>query len=433
MYPSPLPSSIIKSLRLFCDTDGLLRCNTRIPVGATSYSASNPILLPKVSILAQIYIMHVHLSLCHGTVRDILSYLREEFWIPQARQLIRSVLSACLACKKATAKPYPQLPPPVLPKSRTERIDVFNHVGLDYAGPFYVKETRRSKKVEKAYVLLFTCAVSRAVHLELVARLDVAEFSMGFRNFVSRRGVPSLIRSDNALSFKRVAKELDQILTHPKMEKYIGDHRIRWEFYLERAPWWGGFIERLVGVVKRSLLRVVGKTTMHRPELTTLLYEIEAVVNSRPITYLYDRVDEGEAITPSHLVTGKSLVQLPPLHEVRVDYLDPQLCRERLKWLDKRKTDFWNRFVKEYLTELTQHHANVKLPDSTRQVAVGDVVLVKREKLPRAYWKVGLVQSVNPGRDGVVRSASVKLSSGKHREKYKVINRSPSHLVPLEI
>ena len=435
-----VPSGIIRSLRLFMDTNGILRVGTRIPNGVCTENRRTPVLLPNKSKFTQLYLDFVHRSLCHGGVRDMLSHSRGDFWIPKSRQVMRGLVSACLNCRRVMAKPYPVLEAPVLPLSRTERVDSFDNVGLDYAGPIYIKQGR---KLEKAYILLVTCAVTRAINLELVMKLNVQEFMMGFRKFVARRGVPSVVKSDNAKSFGRVAKEFHEILSHPKMEKYIGDHRIKWEFYLERSPWWGGFIERCVGTVKRSLVEVLGKASnrLTRDELTTLLYEIEATVNSRPITFLYDRVEEGEPITPSMLLTGKNLRQLPPMWEVRVDRKEPQTCRDRLKFLEKMKTYFWNRFYKEYLAELTERHAQVKLSNGTRQAKVGDVVLLKSELLPRNYWKMGRITDTKPGKDGIVRSVQVKVVTGveksrkrmKNRKiKYSHLNRAPRHLVPLE-
>ena len=427
-----VPSSIVRSLRLFIDRDGVLRSDTRIPEGVMAYGACKPMLLPKESVLTKLYIQFIHILLCHGGVRDVLSHIRSEFWIPQGRQVVRGVIRSCVPCRKIMAKPYPTQESPKLPITRTQKVEVFENIGLDYAGPIYIKQSKRGK-LQKAYILLITCCVSRAIHLELVKKLNVSEFMMGFRRFVSRRGIPSVVKSDNAQTFKCVAKEFNKILSHPKMEKYIGDHRIKWEFYLERAPWWGGWIERLVGIVKKHLRKVIGKDTLSSDELTTLLYEIEAVVNSRPITFLYDRVEEGEAITPSLLIAGKKLTQLPPLFEVRVENKEPQICRGRLKYMEKLKTYFWNRFQKEYLAELTERHALTKVSSDNRQAKVGDVVLLKNEMLPRSYWRLGRIISVKPGSDGIVRSARVKIvsQSGK-KVKYTELNRSPKLLVPLE-
>ena len=435
-----VPSGIIRSLRLFLDQDGILRVGTRIPKGVVEESRRTPILLPTNSRFTQIYLHFIHKSLCHGGVRDMLAYSRGEFWIPKARQLMRRMVSSCVNCRRVMAKPYQMVQSPELPLSRTERVDAFDHIGVDYAGPIYVKE---GKKIEKSYILLTTCMVTRAINLELVMKLNVPEFMMAFRKFVARRGAPSLVKSDNAQTFGRVAKEFNEILSHPKMEKYIGDHRIKWEFYLERAPWWGGFIERCVGTVKRSLVKVLGRASNHltRDELTTVLYEIEATVNSRPITFLYDRLDEGEPITPSMLLTGKNLKQLPPLWEVRVERKEPQTCRERLKFMEKIKTYFWNRFQKEYLSELMERHSQIKTKDQTRQAKVGDIVLLKSELLPRNYWKMGRILETKPGKDGAIRSVRLKLVTGIEKSKKRLINRnvvhtelnrSPSHLVPLE-
>ena len=141
------------------------------------------------------------------------------------------------------------------------------------------------------------------------------------------------------------------------------------------------------------------------------------------------------------LLTGKNLKQLSPLWEVRVERKEPQTCRERLKFMEKIKTYFWNRFQKEYLSELMERHSQIKTKDQTRQAKVGDIVLLKSELLPRNYWKMGRILETKPGKDGAIRSVRLNLVTGIEKSKKRLINRnvvhtelnrSPSHLVPLE-
>ena len=148
----------------------------------------------------------------------------------------------------------------------------------------------------------------------------------------------------------------------------------------------------------------------------------------------------GEPISPSMLINGRSLVQIPPLFEVNVDGTVPQMCIGRLKYLEKLKTYFWNRWQREYLAELKEMHSRRKVGTQTRQPKVGELVLIKNERMPRGTWKMGHVTELKPGRDGLVRSVKVRCIQGKKLtrrgavKKVKTIelNRSPTHLVPLE-
>ena len=324
--------------------------------------------------------------------------------------------------------------PPPLPDFRVAKVDAFDHVGIDHCGPLYVKE---GKKVLKNYVLILTCAVSRGVHLELVSDMSVKEFMLGFRRFVGRRGLPTFILSDNSLTFKCASLEFTEILNSPRFQKYLNGRNIRWQRYLEYAPWWGGWIENLNKVFKSAMRKVIGGAHISYIELSTLLIEIEAIMNSRPISYVYDSVDEGQAMTPSLLICGKDLTLLPGgMFDHKFERKHPQICRERLKYLDKVQTYFWTRWSREYLTELTDKHAARRHGRTVREPKVNDIVLVKEGgdtvKIPRHKWKLGKVVTLYEGRDGKVRSVDVSLAQQEEGKPTLLRHKSPRHLVPLE-
>ena len=131
--------------------------------------------------------------------------------------------------------------------------------------------------------------------------MSVTDFMHGLRRFMSRYGRPSLFYSDNAKTFECVSRELQQVLSSPKLEKFLHDSEIAWKFYVAKAPWMGGFIERVVGLFKNTVRRVIGRATVDYQEFLTIIYEITAVLNSRPISYVYDSTGEEEPITPSRL------------------------------------------------------------------------------------------------------------------------------------
>ena len=203
---------------------------------------------------------------------------------------------------------------------------------------------------------------------------------------------------------------------------------------------WGGYLECCIQTVKRALHRILGNAVLTFEEYTTVLYEISALINSRPITTVRDRGDEPEPVSPAMLLSGRSLIQVPPMYELKVDGKAPQLCQGRLRYLEKLKTYFWGRWQKEYLAELREVHSRRKVGHRLRQPVPGELMLVRNEKLPRGTWKVGRVDELKPGRDGQVRSVCVQVLKGKKRtrlgriKKIKkiIINRSPQHLVPLE-
>ena len=428
-----VPSSLLRQLDLFLDSEGILRARTRLRDAVVSDSVKYPVLLSKDHHVTQLLIKETHLRLCHAGVRQVLSSLREFYWIPHGRRTVAKVVKSCFNCRKESAAFYPIPDPPPMPDFRLAKVEAFDHVGLDHCGPFHLKEGR---KIEKVYILILTCAVSRAVHLELVRDMSTKQFMFGFRRFVSRRGLPSFILSDNSLTFKCASAELTAILNSPKFQQYLNGRNIRWQRYLEYSPWWGGFIERLNHGFKSSIRKVLGGSQVSFDELQTLLTEVEAIMNSRPISYVYDDAGEGQAITPSLLLCGKNLTQLPAnMFDHKFERKQPQTCRERLKYIEKMKTYFWTRWTREYLTELSERHlAGHK--GHVREPKVGDIVLVKEGgdtvKVPRHKWLLGKVIQLYEGRDGKVRSVDVRLVQSAEKTPNLVRHKSPRHLVPLE-
>jgi hypothetical protein len=177
----------------------------------------------------------------------------------------------------------------------------FAKVGVDFAGPLYARE---GGEMVKVYIALFTCCVTRAVHLDLVRNLSLSSFLNCLRRFASRRGTPTLIVSDNAKTFKAAQKAVKKLYESGNVRAYMQDNCVKWKFNLERVPWWGGFFERLVGLVKRCLRKVLGNAKLTFEELLTTLVDVEGTLNSRPLTYIYDEV-ENDVLTPNHLIFGR--------------------------------------------------------------------------------------------------------------------------------
>ena len=431
-------SNIMRSFRLFKDEDGLMRVSSRIQNDVIPWEARNPVLLPPDSKFTRLYVEMVHRVSLHVGYRQTLTNIRQQYFIPRGRKLVRSVISKCVICLKAEGKFYPTLASPPLPDFRLCQMDPFTNCGVDFAGPVKVKE--KGKLVSKGYIMLLTCASTRAVALELILGLTVQDMTLGFRRFCARMNtVPTLMVSDNAATFKRAAKELEEVFASPKMEKYLNGRRIKWQFYLQRCPWWGGFIERMVQSVKKSLRKVVGEAYLSYIEFNTILLEVESLINARPITWDYDDPNEPGPIAPSDLLYGRPFKQFPPMHEVKVDGKLPQMCKGRLRYLEKVKTHWWDRWQNEYLKELQEVHTHRKVSNNEKAAVVGDVVLVRNQNLPRGSWKLGVISEVKPGKDGLIRTAKVELvkpgKTSKLVTNYKrsELNRSPTHLVPLEI
>ena len=284
----------------------------------------NPKLLPRYERFTALLISEVHQRLIRAGVSHTLSQIREEFWIPQGRTQVRHVISKCLICHRHEGPSFqlPNMPP--WPRERVSRSDPFQFIGLDYFGPLYVKQGTGLKKV---WICLFTCLSIRAIHMEWVLDLTATQFLNCIRRFVSRRGRPDLIISDNAPQFRLTNTVLDkqwrQVFKNKDVLNYISMEGIKWNFTTALAPWQGGFYERLVGMVKRSLRKATGRKHFTLEQLITLIAEIEAVLNSRPLTYVYGDLKSGFVLTPSHFLASNRKLGISPFGDGN-DHSDPE-------------------------------------------------------------------------------------------------------------
>ena len=185
----------------------------------------------------------------------------------------------------------------------------FAYTGVDFAGPLYIRGSERSK----VWICLFTCCVVRAIHLEIVSELTAQAFIRCFKRFTARRGLPRKVISDNAKTFKLARKAILAMLNDPVVHQYFSDAHMEWCFNLEKAPWWGGFFERLIKSTKRCLKRTICQAKLSFNEM---------VVNSRPLSYVSTK-DLEQPLTPSHLLIGHRLLSLPRV-SAQEDVSDPE-------------------------------------------------------------------------------------------------------------
>ena len=272
---------------------------------------------------------------------------------------VRKLLFGCTVCKKFQGKPYKTPPPQPLPSCRVKEAPAFTYIGLDYVGPLYVKST--SEKDQKVWICLFTCCITRAVHLEAVPNLTAQAFLRCFRRYVARRSMPSFVISDNAKTFKSASKELKKIMNCPSVITHFTLERIKWSYNLEKAPWWGGFYERLVKSLKSGLKKTIGQAKLTQDELATVVAEAKMILNCRLISYVSTE-DLEEPLTPAHLIIGRRINALPDVdsrldEDLRISQND---LSRRARHLNMILGHFWKRWRKEYLLELRNAHGQVK-------------------------------------------------------------------------
>ena len=409
------------------EMEGILVCMGRLERSDLSSEAKYPIYLPKDHRFTELIVEDCHLRVFHCMVKATLAELRSRFWVSKGRQFVKKVLKCCFVCRKHEAKPFHSPPTAALPEYRVTQAAPFSNVGIDFAGPLYVKEKRG--ELRKVYICLFVCCVTRALHLELAQDLSAPTFLNCLRRFCARRGTPGIINSDNAKTFKSSSKLLKKFFNDQSVKDFLESRRLQWKFNIELSPWEGGHYERMVRSVKRCLRKVLGNARISFDELNTVLAEVECILNSRPLSYMSDEVD-GEVLTPSHLLVGRRLLTLPTGVEtnLKLDDSDKEYAlSKRFLHLTRLLSHFWNRWRREYLTDLRETHKlnNNKSVD----ISPGDVVLVHEDYTKRAQWKVAIVEELIRGKDNEVRGARIR-KAGKGKNEF--LNRPVQKLIPLE-
>ena len=353
------------------------------------------VILHQNSHLAELLIWDRHKNNLHSGVSHTLNDLRQRYWIVKGHAKVKATLKKCVTCQKANNRLAAQQMAP-LPEWRTTPSPPFAHVGVDYAGPLFVTKSGNVKR----YILLFTCGTTRAIHLELTPTLDSKDFLLAFYSFTARRGTPTFVYSDNGSTFQAASKMLVDI---------------KWVFIPPLSPWHGGFWERVVRSVKTPLRKVIGGARIKEAELRTLLHQIEATINSRPLGQIKG-IDKNRVITPFDLIAGRPH-QPPaaPTHEFAP--------AKRLQHLEMVRDQFWKQWRRVYIAELQMRPKWMKAKPNMDK---GDVVLLKKEGCKRHQWPLARILDTNIGRDGLVRSVKL-LSDGKE------MIRPIQLIVPLEV
>ena len=225
-----------------------------------------------------------HAQLFHTGVNCTLTAVRQVYWIPTGRQYVKVLLRCCVICKKHSGKPHkaPDMAP--LSKVRLQDMPPFTVTGINFTGALYVRQNHTEGKV---YICQFTCATTRAVHLEVVKNLSVETFLLAFCRFFSRKSLPQVVISDNASTYLLAAEELinNKLLNSVELETAMERREVVWRFITKRALWHGGYWERFIGLTKTALKRVFGRAHINLITLQTLVVEIENILKNRPLTY----------------------------------------------------------------------------------------------------------------------------------------------------
>ncbi|XP_018400322.1 PREDICTED: uncharacterized protein LOC108777840 [Cyphomyrmex costatus] len=403
-------TSKLRSLVPFLDDHNVMRVGGRLSNAPIPYAQKYPIILPSKHPLTRLIIVHEHYKHLHAGPQALLAAIRTQFWPLHGRCTVKDVLRKCIICFRA--KP-PMLHQRMgdLPTTRITTSRPFLNTGIDYGGPFTIKISRN--KTDKAYICIFVCFTTRAIHLELAVDLSTQAFIRALQRFIARRGKCANLYSDNAKNFidaNNELREVADILRKPehnaKISDFLAENSIKWNFIPPHSPHMGGLWEAAIKSAKTHLRKIIGTTPLSYEELYTLLVRIEACLNSRPLCPLTDDAMDLAALTPAHFLIGVPLTSLPELDvsETPVN----RLTRHQL--LTQMRQHFWQRWSKEYITQLQQRHKWTE--ESKADIKIGMMVLLRDENTPPMHWRLGRIVAVHPGKDGLIRILDVRTSNG---------------------
>lgn len=309
-----------------------------------------------------------------------------------------------------------------LPTDRTHLEFPFLHTGIDYAGSVLISDRKgRGNRLTKSYICVFVCFAVKALHLELVTDLTKESFLAALHRFIGRRGKPQSISSDNATTFVGASNDIHDFFSQysDDIQSSMSTQGIDFRFIPPYTPHFGGLWESAIRQVKHHLRRILSQTHLTFEEMTTCLIQIEAVLNSRPLTPLSPDPSDLSCLTPAHFLIGRPLISVPhpPITEKNISRL------QRFERIEKLKQHFWQRFSHEYVSLLQQ---KVKWHSSSGDLKLGTLVLVRDKNQPPLLWLMGRVTKLYPGPDHVSRVADILTKKG-------TIQRAFNNICPLPV
>ncbi|XP_075150517.1 uncharacterized protein LOC142224622 [Haematobia irritans] len=405
-------NSHLLPLNPFIDSKGIIRSNGRLDQSpALSYNERHPILLPHESRFSHLYVEFVHKVTLHGGNQLMTRVIRAEFWIFRLKPLVKKIIHNCRSCIVHRHQTQNQIMAS-LPPERTTLTRPFTHTGVDFTGPFSIKNfTGRACLITKGYVCIFVCFSTKAIHLEATSDMSTQSFMAALARFIGRRGCPSKIFSDNGTNFVGAAelvkkdrlefmKSLKDRVTHDNFHQ-----NLEWSFIPPGAPHMGGLWEAGVKSFKSHLKKCMPQMHFTFEELSTILARIEACLNSRPLSPASEDPNDLSPLTPAHFLVGSSL--LTPA--------EPDLSSEDVNLVNRWKRlriisqNFCIRWKSEYLNEL---HRRYKWKRPSVNLQENDLVVIKDEKVAPSEWKLGRIEKTYLGSDQNVRVVDVRTVNG---------------------
>lgn len=405
----------LHKLNPFLDEKGVLRVGGRLERSSLHTYIKHPAILPSKTHISQLLIDHFHQRVHHQGRGMTMNELRSNgIWILGCSHTVSSYIYKCVKCRKFRRNTEVQRMAD-LPCERVEAPPPFTYCGVDCFGPFYIKEGRKELK---RYGLLFTCLCSRAVHIELLDDMTSDAFINSLRTLIAIRGNVRQLWSDQGTNFVGARREFLESVKEMDQENL---KQLGCEFVMNpaSASHMGGAWERQIRTIRSVLTSILDHSSkrLDISSLRTYLYEVMAIINSRPLTHLLSDPTAPQPLTPNHILTMKSSVVLPPPGEFVKEDL---YLRKRWRKVQYLANEFWTRWKREYLLNLQQRNKWYK---TQRNAKINDIVILMDNSLPRNEWRLAKVTKVFPSEDGVIRKLELLMSDATLDDQGKRVNK----------
>ena len=391
-------SSVLSKLSPIIDPQGLLCVGGRLEQGELTNEEKHPVILPGQHHITTLVVEHLHHEIKHqgrhftqGIVRAKLGY-----WIIGGKRIINRVIYRCFKCRKQRGKLQNQKMAD-LPIERLTPAPPFTYVGLDVFGPWLVttRKTWGGAAQSKRWAVVFTCLTIRAIYIELIESMDTSSFTNALRSFFAVRGPVAQLRSDNGTKFVGARNELDAAFRE----------RCEWVFNPPHGSHIGRVWERMIGIVRKalnSMLAELGPRHLTHEVLTTLMAEVTAIVNSRPLVPVSTDPTMPEILTPSTLLTQKSST----LKAIPGEFTATDLCKHNKQWrpVQHLANLLWSKWRKELLPTLQPRR---KWREEVRNLEAGDLVLLRTKDVARNEWPLARVIKAYKSADANVRKLNL--------------------------
>ncbi len=422
---------IVMQLNLFLDEDGLIRTDSKLRRLNASFHRRCPLLVDHKCKIASAIISDAHKTLKHAGVYTVLNYIRRDFWIPKIYSTVKSILRACVPCRRMHGRSIEtnqnayqswRINPSTLP---------YQNIVVDHIGPFKVKN--ESNEVIKTYVLIISCLWSRAVNLIICDQITTSEFMRALTIHILEYGVPSKVLSDNGTPIVQGMSLLKESLDSVEVKNFLKEQNIEiltFSPYPANTSKLGGTIESLVKQVKFFVYGACQKQIHKYKDFQFLIFEIKLLINRRPIAYkniLHNLGDNEfpDCLTPEMIVKGyeiPSLSILPHLHENDDDNFFIEDSSEEVwkkvfvsyKKMQKIRRNIHEIYAPEFLRNLADQATNKQGRYSKKkykELKVGDLVCIKNPMCKPYNYPLGIIVECERNSLNEINTVTLKKSN----------------------